>query len=224
MNEMNKLAVFDVCDTLYYSNTTHDFIRFVIELPESERIKRALFSFLNSKSLPIRYLLILISVATGWDAPKAINLRFLRGMTADQMEVLADRFVNQFLKERKIAETNDLLLKFRNEGLRIVLCSSSIEPVVTAVARAAGITDQISSTLLYEQEMFSGRIGEETVGKKLGFLRRAFPETEIEYAVSDNKSDADLLSAAHRAIAVVHDPGKRSFWEKRRIEIIDLCA
>ncbi|MCC6453061.1 MAG: haloacid dehalogenase-like hydrolase [Acidobacteria bacterium] len=224
MNEMNKLAVFDVCDTLYYSNTTHDFIRFVIELPESERTKRALYSFLNSKALPIRYLLILISVATGWDAPKAINLRFLRGMTADRMEGLADRFVDQFLKERIIAETNDLLLKFRNEGLRIVLCSSSIEPVVTAVARATGITDQVSSTLIYEQEIFSGRIGEETVGKKLSFLRMAFPETEIEYAVSDNMSDADLLSAARRAIAVVHDPGKRSFWEERRFEIIDLCA
>lgn len=217
-----KLAVFDVCETLFYSNTTHDFIAFVVFQTENSSFSRVVFLLIFGKFSPLRYALIVSSIITGWDFARSIALRFLRGLSSDEMDNLADRFVTSFLVNAEITETQNLLNELRATSSLVVLCSSSIEPVVDAIGRNLGNIDVIGSKLEFEGGVFSGRILDDTTGKKIDFLRRSYPDAEIEWAVSDNVSDKDLLLAAEHPVAVVHNSKKLAFWKQFEVEIVDL--
>lgn len=216
-----RTAVFDVCDTMYYSNTTHDFVRFVFnEKPFSFR--KFIYKLFNSKLFPLRYLFIIIGIISGWDLLKKINVYLLKGMSFTQLSILAVRFVSEFLYDKQISQIHYLIDKYRKDGLRVVLCSSSIEPVIRAVAESLGIKYFVCTTLQFEGEIFTGKILEEITSKKLEILEKRELLGKIEYAVSDNLTDLELLSAAKQGIAVVHNKKKWKAWEKYHFEIIKL--
>ena len=217
-----KLAVFDVCDTLYYSNTTHDFVRYVLGRRNSNSVTRYLHKTVNAKYSPLLYFLIIVGVGTGWDAAKSINLRLLKGMTEDKLNSLAVDFVSEYLGDRRINKTFELVGQARSDGLAVVLASSSIEPVVAAVSRDVGADGYLSTTLEYENGFFTGRIADEILGRKLDILRMRFENADLAYAVSDNVSDKELLSSAKDSIAVTHHDSKRKFWQRLGIEILDV--
>ena len=67
----------------------------------------------------------------------------------------------------------------------------------------------------------TGRLSDDPTGRKLEALAGL---GGIEYAISDNFSDAPLLKAARKGVAVVHDPRKRRFWQDLGLELIDLTV
>ncbi len=219
--DSTQTAVFDVCDTMYYSNTTHDFVRFIFD-GKPLSLKKLTYLILNSKISPLRYFLILISIRTGWDALKKLNIYLLKGMSSVQISAVSARFVSEFLQDRKIVQTHRLIDKYASNGLRIVLCSSSIEPVVKAVADNLGIKYFVSTSLLFDNEIFTGKILEDITHKKLEILEERKLSGEIKYAVSDNLSDLKLLTAASQGIAIVHSKKKQDYWEKYQVKIINL--
>jgi phosphoserine phosphatase len=216
------IAVFDLCDTLYYSNTTHDFVRYVAKSRFS--ITSKLFHKLaNSRRSPFRYFFLAVSLATGFDVHKSINLRFLRGFTRVELEQLAEGFVCDFLDRRPVDQTHALLREMLRSGARVVLASSSIEPVVRAVARKMMITDWVCTTLEYASERMTGRVLLEVSGRKLSALKPfGGVPGKLLCVVSDNKSDLSLLKAAEHPIAVVHSDSALQFWNKISVEVIDL--
>lgn len=216
-----RLAVFDVCDTLYYSNTTHDFIRYYVG-HRGTAGKKALFAFTNHRFSPLRYMLIAVGVFTGWDVLKKLNVAMLSGASEREVDETAAAFVAEFLQGRKIKQTHDLIRACRETGQTVVLCSSSIEPVVAAVARELGVDAFVSTTLKRSGARHTGRIKEETSGKKVAAIASLLGGGAVELAVSDNVSDLDLLLSAQRAIAVSHNARKRTFWKDRNMELIDL--
>lgn len=223
-DEQEKLvrtAVFDICDTLYYSNTTHDFIRFVME-QEPLTFTKPIYSALNSKFSPLRYLLIAFGVKTGRDVLKKFNVSLLRGKTRQQLATLSKRFVREYLAIRRIQQTHKLVSEKRAEGLRVVLCSSSIEPVVSAIAAELHIDDFLGTSLRYDGEVFTGEISEDLANIKLRVLKDRGLLGLLVYAASDNLSDRELLEAAENASAILHSEKRRSFWEKYNFEIINL--
>lgn len=217
--ELIPTAVFDVCDTMYYSNTTHDFIRFVFD-KQPNSLKKFVYKFFNRT--PLKYALVAVGVATGWDSLKKLNIYLLKGKTAGQLSTVADLFVAEFLHGRQIAETHRLIDEYKRENLRIVLCSSSIEPVIRAVAAHLGIENFVSTSLEFDGEIFTGKIKDEITSRKLEALDARSLSGKIEYAVSDNTSDVNLLLAAKQGIAVTHDRKKQEFWKKYQFEVIDL--
>lgn len=214
-------AVFDVCDTMYYSNTTHDFIHFVFK-EKSISVKKLVYNLLNSKLLPLKYVLITVSVFTNLDLLKKLNVYLLKGMSLRSISQLAERFVDEFLQDKKIVQIHNLIKTYKCAGLCIILCSSSIEPVVKAIADKTGNKDYIGTELEFEKGIFTGKILKDTTSKKLEFLEKVNLSGKIEYAISDNVSDLELLTAANNGIAVVHNKKKYDFWRKHKVKIIDL--
>ncbi len=214
------VAVFDVCDTLYYSNTTHDFIRYLAR-NRPGLIRNSRFQLLNHRFSPARFALIGMSVATGSDYFKRANVALLKGAPVSEVQELATRFVGEFLATRKVERTQELVQEYAANGFDVMLCSTSIEPVVDAVAADLGIRDIVATTLEVVDDKYTGRILVDPTGRKLAALRD-LSDAEIECAVSDNLSDLELLSAAKRGIAVVHSARKRDFWMGRNLELIEL--
>jgi len=221
MDSQTPTIIFDICDTLYYSNTTHDFIRFAIaKEPMSQR--KIFYNVLNAKYLPFRYLLIFFSVATGRDILRSYNVSLLKGVSRTELAEAAKRFVHEFLSSRKIDETQEMLKSRTDPGTRIVLCSASIEPVVEAIANELGIKHHVGTSLRFNDDIFTGRIFEDITGKKLSVLKENNLVGRLTCAVSDNLSDLELLSEAEHAFVVVHRGKKAEFWQKYNFEIIYL--
>lgn len=221
-NNFERLAVFDVCDTLFYSNTTHDFIAFVVSGPEYSLFLRIAYLLLLGRLSPLRYVLIAISVWSGWDVPRALGLRFLSGLTYVELEKAADLFTSSFLSNVKVSQTQNMLRAARDAGFRVVLCSSSIEPIVLAIGRDMGDVDCVGSKLEFHDGIFSGLVSKDTTGRKAEIVRDSYPGAKIELAVSDNLSDIDLLLLAENAFAVIHSSEKLDFWRQYEFEIVDL--
>lgn len=220
--DLPQVAVFDVCDTLYYSNTTHDFIDFVARQKFSGA-KRLSHRALNSRKSPLRYALILTSIATGRDLHKKFNVSLLKGIRRAELDELARQFIKEYLNTRKIKQTHAMLDELRLDGTRIVLCSSSIEPVVRQIAAELEIKDFVCTTLEFSGDVFTGRIAREIADRKNEALKNETLSGEIDWAVSDNKGDAGLLATAlTRRIAVVHNQKNLEFWKQHQVEILDL--
>lgn len=214
-----ETAVFDICDTLYYSNTTHDFVRFVMQ-PTPISIRKVIYTILNSKRLPLRYFLIFLSVKTGRDLLRAYNVRLLREKSKTELQNLARSFVADYLSEKKIRQIHDLVASYKNRGFRVVLSSSSIEPVVAAVAEALKISHYVSTTLEYDHGAFTGKISRDITNDKIRALKERDLLGELKFAASDNTSDVDLLIYADKAIAIVHNTEKEAFWLRHKIDTI----
>ncbi len=214
-----QIAVFDVCDTLYYSNTTHDFVRFVMA---SEQLSVAKLAFLtvNSRILPFRYALIAYGVYTGNDLLKHYNVSRLKGKTRRELELLSRKFVGEFLAHRPISKTQELFRTLQEAKTQMVLCSSSIEPVVGAVAQHLGVSDYLATKLEYNADSFTGKIAEDITGKKLDAIEQAGFGGRLTVAVSDNWSDKDLLLAADHGIVVSYGGWGEERWTNYSFEMI----
>ncbi len=185
-------------------------------------LRRAVYWTLNTRFLPFRYLLIFLSVKLGSDHLRTFNVSLLKGMRRTELYNYATGFVDEYLASRPIPETQELLREKAKGGLRIVLCSASIEPVVDAISDSIGVRDRLSSTLLYEEDVFTGKIALDITGSKLDALRERDLLGHLVFAASDNVSDLDLLKEADDAKAIVHEGRKREFWEGCGLEVLDL--
>lgn len=219
-NDQN-IAVFDLCDTLYYSNTTHDFIDYFLT-NKGTRIKKASAQAITGRFSPLKYIGILISVLTGNDLPRRLKLLLLRGYSELELDEMAEGFVRDYLEFRTVIETRSVMEEAFRDRMRVIIVSASIEPVVRAVARRLSISDYLCSTLAFKNGIFSGRLSNDITGRKLTELKNVEPNSQIELVVSDNTSDLDLLGAARRGLAVVHSKRKREFWKNHRIETIEI--
>lgn len=211
------MAVFDICDTLYFSNTTHDFIAFVVAKTGKGRPKHWLA---NSKYLPFRYLLIAIGRHLGVDPLRAFNVGLLKGYARTELHELARQFVRDFLAKRRIENVHELLTGSHAAGRLVILCSTSIEPVVAEIAKEVGIDKFFGSELEYAAEVCTGRIADDVGDSKLERLKELCADHDLELAVSDNRGDLKLLKAAARPLAVVHARRKESFWRENNIETL----
>jgi phosphoserine phosphatase len=216
--EVRGAAVFDVCDTLYFSNTTHDFVKFVLEREGGRR--KAAHAIMNSPYSPFKYFFIGLSIFAGWDYLKKFNVRLLKGKTKDELNILAASFVDKVLNNRRVACSHRILNECLSRGNQVVLCSSSIEPVVAAVASDLGVKDHVSTRLAYKGGKFTGRI-DKGVTEKLSELRNSGHEYEIGLAVSDNPGDLELLRTARKRFAIAHTKRKREFWKRSQIDVLD---
>lgn len=215
------VAVFDICDTLYYSNTTHDFIGYLAR-QKFGPLRRILYYVVNHRLSPVRYALIILSVSSGLDLHKKIAVRLMKGISGAEISALARDFVRTFLAGRKIAEVHQRLKEFSNNGSEIVLCSTSIEPVVAAVAAELSVGNFTCTTLEYDGNVLTGRIKADITGKKVEALRNDLGVATPDHAISDNREDLSMLLVAGRGTAVVHSDRKFDFWKEKDVEMIDL--
>lgn len=215
------IAVFDICDTLYYSNTTHDYIGFVAQRRFS-LLKYLLYKVLNSSISPLRYFFIISAKFFGIDFHKKFNIRLLKGLSRKQLEEDANEFVTFFLFDKKITETHLMINKLLMQKIKIVLCSSSIEPVVKSIAKSLYVRDYVSTKLKFVGEVCLGKIQEEIAGNKILALQRKDFKPPFFCAVSDNYSDTLLLQKADDKIAVVHSNKSFIYWNGQSVKIIDL--
>ena len=92
---MRNAALVDICGTLFYSNTTFDFLDYYIKNPEYLRLRNRMKNILLLKANNIIYRIF------HYDYFRAKALSYLKGMRKDVLNEMAEEFFHNFLTPRK---------------------------------------------------------------------------------------------------------------------------
>jgi len=206
-----RLVVCDVCDTLYRSNTTFDFVRFITS--EGSRFRLIALKLLTKKWSPVFLGLVLLGKIKGIDYNRKLALRFFAGISEDQIAQASEKFYKDFLVMRRNEKIFNLLSQYRN-GERLILASSSIHPVVKVIANANNFDDFIASALESKQGKYTGALSYDLTGEKQSFVRKVMDVEGINelIVITDNKSDKALVEMSNESFIVIKKESDKVFW------------
>lgn len=208
----SDLVIFDVCNTLYDSNTTFDFIRFVLQRRYPRRL--AAFRLLSYKYSPFFIGWLVAGKLVRKDLVRQRAVGLLKGLHRNELLQLADDFYNTCLLPKRIGEVLQML-GAAQEHAEVWLFSNSVEPVIRTIAEKLGVRYEATELEYDAQGIFTGRISRDMTGRKKDvFLRRFGPDAAIRLMCSDNRSDHAILQLAQERYVVVYHPSDKQFWQQ----------
>ncbi|MBR1786836.1 MAG: glycosyltransferase [Paludibacteraceae bacterium] len=187
----------DICWTLFYSNTTMDFLDFVVKDKSYLHIRNL------SKKPFVRYANLLIFKLFGVDLVRRKCVSYLRGFSRTELQNKADEFFVQYLSKRKIEKVWQLL-----EGREVVLVSATLDVVAQAVSKQLKAKDYCASKLKFVNDICTGEIEKDLLNSKNN-VSYNFCIYDI---VTDNLTDSKLVNRSRNATVVLYD--NKSRWER----------
>ena len=213
-----KLIVCDVCDTLYRSNTTFDFIRYVV----NQRGK-SLFSFhlLTNRKSPLFYMLTAIGKLTGQDLIRILSLKFLKEIPLHELSSLADNFYFDFLIHRP--NENVFRLLPTEDRANVILFSSSLDVIVAVIARENNLNFE-SSRLGWKEGKATGNLTLDLTGKKHEVVKLLVSAGDFDQlqVITDNRSDWELVKLANERFVVIKKDNEKEFWRELKPVFIEV--
>lgn len=199
------IIVFDVCGTLYNSNTTFDFIEHFLASKSRKTI-------LTNKIL--RKILAVFSYIYGEDLARKLIIRKLSGVSKFDLEKSAKSFVKTVLAHKKIDLVHKILIEQNNQVNEIVLCSASLDVIVNEIANELNVKKHYASELEVssKDKTYTGRLKSDLQGKKSLLFK------EIDWVLTDNKDDLDIISISKKS-TIVSFKKDIKFWLGRKINV-----
>ena len=197
----NKI-IFDIRGTLYDSNTTMDFCEYRVSGKNKIILKlsKTIFGKVINK----------ISVKLfDYDFIRILHIKTLKGLKDTEIE---SDFVDTYLENKKIEEVHEILKNYNKEDLTLV--SATIEPVAKAIAKKLGSLNYLATTLEYHEDKCLGKIKDDLLGNKQHY----FKNQEIEFIITDNKSDLDLCKMA-KEVVIVSKKKNLVFWQNQDLKL-----
>ena len=201
------IKIFDICGTLYNSNTTLDFCEWIEKRPFNKMILKVF------KSYPVKILNKLLMKIFHFDFIRALHIKSLKGMTLNEIESQVNFFVQRVLNQKKISEVHTLFKQI--ERTDVILVSATIEPIAKAVAHELNVKQYYATTLWYDKDKYcTGKIDRDILGQK----HLLFKNEEIDLIVTDNKSDYKLCLKA-KQVVIVSKKKNLAFWKSKNLNI-----
>ncbi|XKM13830.1 hypothetical protein RCS94_01315 [Orbaceae bacterium ac157xtp] len=198
--------IFDICGTLYDTNTTFSFCE-----NQSSVYRKWILKL--SKTIFGKALNKVLVKCFSYDFIRNIHIKTLSNLTLIQLDNAADSFVENYLNKKKITDVHNILKSFDSND--IILVSATIEPIAKAIAKKLGCLKYIATTLMYDNGKCTGVIKDDLLGNKQDY----FKDKTIDLVVTDNKSDVELCKLAKESI-IVTNIKNLTFWQKQDITII----
>ncbi|NJC06478.1 HAD superfamily phosphoserine phosphatase-like hydrolase [Sphingomonas kaistensis] len=210
------IALFDLCDTLYAENTTVGFLRFASR--EEPAIASALQRWLEN---PLFFLLGAVAQRLGRDLARERLVASLAGLPRDRIEHLASAYAERLEDTRSNTPLLVRLDEHRKRGDRVVIVSSSLAPVVEAVASRLGVEGHGSTLGFTNDGRCTGKITKDLTGAKPAIAAGLRGEGEWMIVYSDNRTDEELLRSADEGFVVL-PAGKKTRWAGNDVNYIQL--
>jgi HAD superfamily phosphoserine phosphatase-like hydrolase len=204
-----KIAVFDVCDTLYSVNTTFSFLDDYFKDNKRYQIFRKI-----SRLFVVKVANYFVYKYTKKDLIRLYATGFLKGKSVQEIETHAHKFVYGFLSTQIQKNIVDMLMQYKKEGYSIVLMSGSYEFIIKEVANYVKAEYFYASKLQVANGVYLGKYDEDILLSKDKLLKKQFPNIDKLIVVSDNKTDLPLMQVADSAFAVCNKEKDCAFWEK----------
>lgn len=198
-------VVFDICGTMYKSNTTFDFLDFFFSgnkgYLKARRLSRLFF---------VRAVNKIIILLTGKDILRCYFVSYLKGVSRHRLQEQSNLFYRQCLSGREIDFTISKLNEI-NACCDIILASATLDCIAKVIADKYNVS-YISSELEFINDICTGRMSVDLLGKKHQYFKG-----KIDLVVTDNKSDFKLIQLAEKSI-VISNSRNKLFWVKKRMK------
>ncbi len=212
-----KLALIDVCGTLYHSNTTFDFLEFFFR---GRSAMRLLWVRLI-RSLPLRALRKLLPFHWIDNSLRLSAIRLLSGQKTSTLETAARRFVKEVLTFRPHTPILSRLEDLERQGYRIVLLSGSLDFIVAAVAQSLNIKEWYGAETEVKEDRITGRILHDTHANKMKVAMELCTGAEVVEVITDNLEDRELFNLATHGVFVCR-PKNRDWAQRMLPEYVEL--
>ncbi|MEZ9057281.1 HAD family hydrolase [Vibrio pelagius] len=215
-----KIVVFDVCGTLYRSNTTFDFLDYYFKDNSRYKLFRTVSKTTIAKIFNFPFFRFL-----KLDLIRMVAISFLKGEDLVEISESAQTFLDSNLHSKIQQPVYDIYSKYKNEGYHIILMSGSLDFLIEMVKDRWGADDAYSTILQLEKGKFTGKISFEQLFNKYDVLTENYCKIDELVVVSDNPSDLDLLSKADKGYAICNKDKNITFWKKKKsknILLVDL--
>lgn len=195
--ESKKIFLIDICGTIYRSNTTFDFIRFLFArerwFRRMQRVrKHRIVGFLNMKIHQYFHI----------DIIRQYAISKLNGYSEEELTKMTSEFYDAYLTKVINTDVINLIEQKREDGFVLLLVSATLDCIANEVANRLCITQQYSSELEYKDGVCQGRLKTDFLATKLKILRRKdICLTNME-VITDNYSDKDLIKVSKHAYLV----------------------
>lgn len=202
---MQNKIIFDICGTLYTSNTTMDFCEYRATGTKKKILKL-------SKTIFVKVINKILVKFFDYDFIRILHVNSLKDLDKKILEKDANDFVEKYLENKKIEEVHSLLNNYNK--VDIILVSATIEPVAKAIAKKLGNLKYLATTLEYEDDKCLGIIKDDLLGNKQNY----FQDEQVAFIITDNKSDLPLCKISKEVI-IVSKKKNLDFWKNKDLKI-----
>ena len=189
-----RYTLVDVCWTLFYSNTTFDFLDFVVKDKSYKHLRWMGKTWLGRKMNLLLYKLF------HYDLQRSRGLRYLKGKSRSDLEAMAEQFYQEFLTPRRIEPVWQLLPQ-----TNIVIVSGTLDIIAETVARHIGADAFYATEMVYDANGFTGKFNDLLLTKS-----SAIPHYNDYDIITDNLTDSELVRKAHKATIIAYN--NRNRW------------
>lgn len=203
------LYVFDICGTIFKSNTTFDFLTFLL-VPKSksyscfDKIRKTIaWKVINKLSRTYFHL----------DITRIIALRFLRGYSREQLLSEADTFYDTYLMKHPNSYVLDKIREIQaDNSCDLLIASATIDVVAEVIANRLQIKEWHSSELCYKDGICQGKLSKDLLGKKKEVVGNILG-CSVDSMFTDDFTDIPLLKSAKQKNIIVC-PKTFKKWKK----------
>lgn len=201
-----RIAIFDICGTIFKSNTTFDFLKW--ELHDNSWFR--LYSFFYH-SKPWKILNKLSMSLFHYDITRKIALFFLKGFSIEQLKNDVAVYYDNYLKYRINNKVVEMIDSYKRcPDYRVIIASATLDIIAEHISKQLGISEWYATTLCSENGICIGKYENDLLGCKTKLFEGL---TNIELVVSDDVSDYSLMKMAKKNIIITY-PKTISKWNK----------
>jgi len=208
-----KLAVFDVCGTLYSSNTTFDFLDWYFSKNKKYQFFRKLSKTFLGKILNYPFYKFMKK-----DLIRLLGTSFLKDKSITEIEIASRKFIIENLDAKKKPDIIKLLETYKNENYEIVLISGSYEFLIKEIALKFEVKNFFATKLQNINGLYTGKLSHDQLFNKIDLIKTIYPKYQELIVVSDNLTDYSLLKAASKGFIVCNKSKHMNFWKEKNLK------
>ncbi|MEH6305225.1 HAD-IB family phosphatase [Olivibacter sp. CPCC 100613] len=208
-SELSHMTLFDVCGTLFYSNTTFDFLAFYYRRSSGYQRK---IKWLTS--LPAKIFFKVFYRLTHFDLLRYLAVYSLRGEKEVDIRQEVKSFVDILFQRHAVQPIIGVLQQTQEQRLHVGLISASLDIIIEEIAKRFNIKYWHASQLGFDKGICTGKIEVDLYGRKDKLVRRYAAEFADMVFITDNFNDLAIRNLVNDFRAVSF-PKDRHFWEKR---------
>lgn len=225
MENKEKVALFDFCETLVDFQTADEFVNFVVA-KNGSNLRNKIIQCLHKILDKIKVFSIIFRIKPSWMAGKRLLLLQLYGMSEDLLDQYAKEYYSQKLVPHFIHPVHKEMNKLKDAGYRIVIVSGGYDVYLRVFARLHNIDDIICTKISFCNGVCNGTIdGLDCLLDNKIKLMEAYlgcnNNTKDWVAFSDSFTDLPLLKYVGKAYGVKRTTENKKWIDKNNFITIE---
>ena len=211
---MNKVALFDFCETIANFQTADAYVRYVQShsAPTNTRV-RLLYNILNQS----RVLGIIRRLKPKGSIDKRFILKQMKGRTYEEMDRLAEDYYNNMIKPNMIAPVVSELKRLQSEGYVIYVISAGYDIYLKYFIRDFKVDGLLSTKIEFKDGICTGLFdGQDCMfDYKIDYINSMIKGDHSQWlAFSDSVTDLPMLELVGHPIVI--SKGKSQKWAEKK--------